>query len=467
MHAASPKAAFGYGWLFAFGYFVCSLSWIGNALLVDGNNFAWAWPLAVSGLPALLAFFWAFAALIAKRFLDLRTLLGWLGFISIFCVFEWLRGHIFTGFPWNLFGYTWADTLHVLQILWLSDVYFLTWLTLLWCSLPLVILVFDGRSRALAFCIGFLSFAMCFGYGLHRMGADIDVRDDINIRIVQPNIPQADKWKGDQMWGHFEHHLSLSQNDGSINTPTVIIWPETALSFRILKIPQAMPAIQAMLRSYDQAVLLTGMLRYDEQDQSYANSLVTIDANGQITNVYDKHHLVPFGEYIPFQEWIPLTPVVKFKGFEKGSGVTTHTVFGSLKYSPLICYEILFPGRSVIQEQHPDVIVNVTNDAWYGESAGPYQHFNKAIYRAIETGVPVVRAANSGFSGLVNALGRVDKKTTLFESTAVNLPLQVTTPASNIYYSMKHVFIIIFFVFLGFLGIRTKKRSTRSGRYFL
>jgi apolipoprotein N-acyltransferase len=150
------------------------------------------------------------------------------------------------------------------------------------------------------------------------------------------------------------------------------------------------------------------------ETKSYFNSLVMFDADGNISNVYDKYHLVPFGEYIPFQKWIPLKPVVEFTGFILGSGVKTFEAFG-LKYSPVICYEIIFSGK-VAGPDTPDFIVNITNDAWYGISAGPHQHFTQAVFRAVEEGIPVIRAANTGLSGLIDPLGRCSRPIPTFRA---------------------------------------------------
>ncbi len=457
-HTGSRKGAFFLGWLFGFGYFLFSLSWIGNALLVEGNPYKWAWILAVSGLPALLAFFPAFAALCSKKLLNLRSLWGWLGFVSFYCGFEWLRGHIFTGFPWNLFGYTWVDHLAVLQVLWLSDVYMLTWLTLLWTSIPACIILFKKQQKIICATIAGASFALCFVFGLWQLQGEQTYYKDINIRLVQPNIEQAEKWQADKMAGHFRKHLELSQNTEETDKPTIVVWPETALSYRIFNSPKAVGEIQTMLRSYNKSSdLLTGMLRFDESDKSYANSLVMIEGNGALGNVYNKHHLVPFGEYIPFQKWIPLAPIVQFKGFERGDGLQTLETVSGLKYSPLICYEIIFPGRSIQAGSSPDFIVNVTNDGWYGESAGPHQHLTQAIFRAVETGIPVIRSANTGFSGIVSPHGSIEGKTQLYSASAQNLALPDKKNQLVFVQTFKYRLFLLFILFFVFMGTRSER----------
>ena len=461
--AHSKRGAFMRGWLFGFGYFVFSLSWVGNALLVEGNPYIWAWPLAVSGLPALLAFFPAFACLCAKRFLNLKTTWGVIGFACFYALFEWLRGHIFTGFPWNLFGYTWADMLPVIQVLRGSDVYFLTWLTLLWALTPLTFVVPQISKR---YALGMPAiFILCLGGGLWSLSATPQDNDTVQIVLVQPNINQADKWAGEKMYTHFEKHIALSRNTGQSDKPALIIWPETALSYRVFELPQAKAMLRDLLSSYPAgSSLITGMLRYDRDNKVYANALVEIDASAEIINSYSKHHLVPFGEYIPFQNYIPLKPVTAFQGFEKGEGVENIETSSGTKISPLICYEILFPdkvGDALIQDS--DVIINITNDAWYGRSAGPHQHLTKAVFRAVETGLPVIRAANTGISAIINPTGQIKVQTALFEDARITGVLETKRILSARLFGYKYIFPIVFILIFIALSVCKSQRRIQEG----
>ncbi len=431
------KTAFACGWFFGFGYFVFGLYWIGNALLIDGNPYQWAWPLAVCGLPAVLALFTACAGVLIHQGAPLAKMSGWFGFAGIFSLAEWLRGHLFTGFPWNLFGYTWADTPPVLQILSFSDIYGLTFLTLLWSTLPAFVwLAPSGQRRpAILFALGSALLVLTFGvWRIHNISPAF--HENLKIRIVQPNINQAEKWDRTLMTAHFEELLRLSESQDQETVTTYIIWPETALSFRFTNDPYAMSLLKETLSTYKTpATLFTGLLSYDPEKGQFSNALAMIDSRGQIKNQYNKSHLVPFGEYIPFQKWIPLAPIAAFSGFHTGNGPETFSTNEGLKYSPLVCYEIIFPEHSIATDgPAPDFILNVTNDAWYGISPGPYQHFTQARFRAIETGLPVIRSANTGFSGIIAPDGTVLGQATLFTAQADTLPLPrqttltVTTP---------------------------------------
>lgn len=436
--AASKRLAFSYGWLWAFGYFVFSLYWIGNALLVEGNPYKWAWPLAVCGLPAVLAMFNACACVIAHRYLDLKRWIGYLGFAALLSLFEYLRGHLFTGFPWNLYGYSWASFPQVAQLASLGSVYFLTFMTLLWLSIAGFSVVTHEclKKRIL---IGVLSilFIGSVYYGDSVIPQRTALRGDVAVKIVQPNTDQAEKWQRDKMDGHFTAAIELSMADqDDKGQKTIIIWPETTISPSFLESDWYMSMIADMLKSYQgEAVLMTGALRYQKDDKTYHNSLLTIDQNGVIDDVYDKSHLVPFGEYIPFQDYIPLAPITQFQGFARGGGPTTLKIFDDLKFSPLICYEILFPDKAINPSEPPDFIVNLTNDAWYGDSAGPRQHLVKAQFRAIEERIPVLRAANTGVSAIITPYGRVALSTNTFtqESLFMKLPKNVNKPFENIY----------------------------------
>jgi apolipoprotein N-acyltransferase len=217
------------------------------------------------------------------------------------------------------------------------------------------------------------------------------------------------------------------------------------------------------------AYLISGILDR-RQNQStgktlYYNGVAVFDTQGQMTPVYSKTHLVPFGEFIPFQEWIPLKPVVAFSGFEKGSGSTSVAMTGIPVFSPLVCYEIIFPAEAATRNPLPPRwIVNVTNDAWYGKSAGPPQHFAHSIFRSIENGVPVIRSANTGISGMTDPLGRVLAKTKLDTEDNLILPLPQPLSALPLYMYIKDAgFLILVILFLLFGGcIRAVQNSMKK-----
>ena len=426
-YAKNKRRKFALGWLYGFGYFVMSLSWIGNALLVEGNPYKWAWPLAVSGLPATLALFIG-TMCILTHWVKLNKFLGLLAFSGLMIGSELLRGYLFTGFPWNLFGYSWADTLSIAQIASLGSIYILSAITIFWASSIGFALIAKKHLALTALTISLISFLACFVYGQYRIDStEITYKEGVMARLVQPNINQADKWDPKKTADHFSKLLQLSYYDGSEQAAenfTYIIWPETAIKGWYLQDRGSLGAVKAMLNSYPKgAAIITGALLFDESDKSYSNSIIMIDSDGEISNRYNKSHLVPFGEYIPFQKWIPLETITQFTGFKRGNGPEIYNTQQNLSYSPLVCYEILFPHNALPKNKKADFIVNVTNDAWYGISAGPYQHFTLARFRAIETGTSVLRVANTGITGAIDPLGRVISSSKLFTPSHLNIDL--------------------------------------------
>lgn len=424
----SGPQAFVAGFFFAIGYFVTGLWWIGNALLVEGNEFAWVWPISVIGLPTLLALFTGTYLGMARMLARPNSLRGFMAFAFFLTVSEWARGSAFTGFPWNLYGYTWADTLPMAQSAHYIGAYGLTLATVLWASALGFQYVWQTKRNHKIIFTGVVAASLIATYllGDLRLKSNETTFDSSNlVAVVQPNIPQNMKWDTDVIQGNFIKTLSLSQG-ATTDDPAIenilIVWPETALSPAVYTRDDNMQKLGEFLNTYKSAsaYLITGILRRDvteSGDMDYGNSVVVMDKNLTPLNIYDKHHLVPFGEFIPFQDWIPLTPVAAFKGFTPGPGASTIEVQSIPPFSPLICYEVIFPDDVVNKtaQTKPKWIVNVTNDGWYGDSAGPYQHFAQSRMRAIEEGLPLIRSANTGISGIIDPYGRIVDQADIFQ----------------------------------------------------
>ncbi|MGH1404380.1 MAG: apolipoprotein N-acyltransferase [Alphaproteobacteria bacterium] len=408
--ADTIKQSFALGYGFSLGYFGFSLSWIGNALLIDGNPYWWAWPLAISGLPILLSCFTACACALYKRVCRNTTNLeNYIIFCTCLSVSEYLRGNIFTGFPWNLYGYTWADISPIAQFASLTSIYGLTFITILW-SASIVQWIETTRKKTIALLI-LSSVIIVYGYGLYKIETySPSSETNYTFRIIQPNIKQSEKWKPEKRAQNFLKLLSLSKYKENEQTKDskahYIIWPETAIAPDITNAPWAMDLIKEILHEYPTPVyLITGALR--SENGGYYNAILTFNKNAEIIHVYNKRHLVPFGEYMPFEEIIDIAPIVGFTGFKSGTTSSLFTTPENITISQLVCYEILFPRYS--REHQSNVIINVTNDAWYGKTAGPYQHLTQAKFRAIETQIPILRSANTGISAIISPLGHILK----------------------------------------------------------
>lgn len=435
MNAKTKRRAFAYGWLFGFGYFAAGLWWIANALLVPGNEFSWVWPLAVAGLPALLAFFPALAALATVRWGgSMKRFSGFLCFTIAFALSEWLRGHIFTGFPWNLYGYAWGGWPAMMQADALGGPYLLTLLTIGWATLPAFIWKSELSRRdkiATTACAAIL-FGICAAYGTSRLSlASIQNHENVRVAVIQPDIRQEMKWSPEMAGENLRQLLMLSTPDGNEdeNTTTLILWPETAIDGSALIHPQARAMIRDMLNAYSgKAYLATGIVRSETGENEddpprYYNSIMTLDKNLDVQDTYDKSHLVPFGEYIPFQKYMGMTPFVKFDGFTQGPGPRTGDVAGLPRFSSLICYEIIFPHAVTESRVRPDFMLNVTNDGWYGDSPGPHQHLMQTRFRAVEEGLPVLRAANTGISAVIDPYGRIIDMAGIYKKSALRIAL--------------------------------------------
>ena len=409
------------GWCFGFGYFLAGLYWVGYAFLVDAKTFGWLLPIAVAGLPAYLAIYTALG-LAAARLLWMRGAYRVLALAVTLSAAEWMRGYLLSGFPWNTFGYALTQPLALGQSVSLIGIWGLTFLAIAIFSSPVALA--DERAdtpnpwRGPVF--GVLILAALAAYGAMRLALyPTEFVKDVRLRIMQPNLPQDEKFNYAAKEAVMERYLRLSDRatgprSSGVRDATHLIWPESAFPFFLTTEPEAMKQIADLLP--EGTVLVTGAIRAPEVapgervSRAY-NSVYLIDHDGTILGIYDKVHLVPFGEYLPFQSLLErvglmqLTKVVG--GFIPGDRHRAMDVPRAPRMIPLICYEAIFPNEAVPEGQRPGWLINVTNDAWFGISSGPYQHFQQTRVLAIAHGLPMVRAANNGISAVIDPLGRV------------------------------------------------------------
>jgi apolipoprotein N-acyltransferase len=415
--------AAGVGWCFGFGYFLAGLYWTGYAFLVDAKTFGWLLPFAVAGLPAVLAVYPALGLGVA-RLIWVRGPERLLALAVALTGTEWLRGHLFTGFPWNTFGYALTEPLVLAQGVSLIGIWGFTFLAVAIFASPAVLA--DDRAdtphRYRAPLIGLVILAGLAGYGTVRLHAHPTTYvDGVKLRIMQPDLPQDEKFNYTAKDQVMARYLKLSdratgpQSNG-VRDVTLLIWPESAFPFFLAREPDALAQISNLIKPHTE--LITGAVRAapeksDAQHIRAYNSVYVIDPDGSIRSIYDKVHLVPFGEYLPFQkllEYIGLQQLTKVAGgFLSGERRRAIDIPGAPKVLPLICYEAIFPGAAVPRGERPGWIVNVTNDGWFGISSGPYQHFQQARMLAVAEGLPLVRAANTGISAVIDPLGRIVK----------------------------------------------------------
>ncbi|RST87560.1 apolipoprotein N-acyltransferase [Aquibium carbonis] len=404
------STVFGIGWWFGFGYFVFGLWWIGKALLVDAEAFAWALPLAILGLPAGLAVFYGFACVVAR--LCWPDGLGRIAALAFgFGLAEWLRATVLTGFPWNAIGYAAMPIPLLMQSVYVVGLFGISALSVFVFAAPAVLA--SDRQRRITLALATLVATAHVAYGAWSLAVPVDVARKLSIRIVQPSIPQGGKWDPEMRDEILARLLELSARPTTNGrTPELIVWPETALPFLLTDRPDALAAIGGML--VEGQLLVLGAVRSEPgtaagEPTRYYNATVAIDHRGEIVDAVDKVHLVPFGEYLPleglFQRFGLRTVAETVGGFSPGVERRPISVAPSISAEPMICYEVIFPGEVAIAEA--DFILNLTNDAWFGNTPGPYQHFRQAQVRAVESGRLLVRSANNGISGIVDRSGRV------------------------------------------------------------
>lgn len=414
------------GWWFSFGYFLAGLYWIGFAFFVEAEKFAWLAPFGVLAMPAGLALFHALAAALAG--LAWRPGPARIAVLAVaFAATEWLRGNILTGFPWNAIGYTLAAPDTLMQAAALVGVYGLGFFAVLIFAAPAT-LADNGPpgTRWSVPVIAAVTLIGAAGWGSWRLSQPVPPdAPGVKLRIVQANIPQAEKWKPESRDWIFSRYLRLSERGEAQSLEaagiTHLIWPEAALPFVYLYDDDI--ARESRRQAFDRllpggVMLITGANRAETVTDAQGNRIVSavynsvlgLDASGRVVATADKTHLVPFGEYLPYQKTLEALGIRQLTnlpgGFKPGRGLQRVQLPGLPPFEPLICYEIIFP-EEIMLTSRPSWLLNVTNDSWFGETAGPYQHLHQARIRAVEQGVPVIRAANTGISAVIGPRGLI------------------------------------------------------------
>ena len=445
--ATNKKSSFLLGWWFGFGFFIAGLYWISFALLLDIDSFGWLIPFAVLLIPAILAIYIGLIGLLAK-ILSKNKYQLLVNFICLWVLFEIIRVNILTGFPWLLLGYTLCFSDSMLQLASVFGVYGLSFVVLCIVCVPYLLLDQYKKTDALFIAAALLIFTANYSFGYFRLQNPMSELSNTMIRVVQANISQNLKWDSEERLNNITKHANLTkQNNDKID---YVIWPESAISFPL--------SLQSRLKINDiipkNSFLLAGGIRVDDERNTTEiwNSMFVINHDGHIVDFYDKMHLVPFGEYVPLKKFTPVTKVTHGAiDFSSGSNLKTIKVNKNLSsFTPLICYEAYFPEDIIIKKQPPDFIVNFTNDAWYGNTSGPYQHLYMTKLRAIEQGIPVVRAANTGISAVIDSYGRILKMLPLNSEGIIDLQLpkalETTTIYSKYWNSLVFTVLPIFFL---------------------
>ncbi len=410
------RAAAMTGWLLGLGHFALALSWIVEPFLVDVARHGWMAPFGLAGLAGGLALFWGAAFALAAR-----LQLGLFGLAALWALAELARGYVLTGFPWANIAQIWAGGAAV-QWVALVGQYGLTLMTLALAAAA-VRALHSGRMAGAGMLIAGCAALFAGGAALKARAVETT---DRTVRLVQPNAAQHLKWSPDHIPGFFRAKLDMTAAPGEVD---LIVWPETAVPTLL---EYADEAFAAMTDAANATPVVAGIQRRDDAGRYY-NALVTLDDRGAPDQLYDKHHLVPFGEYMPLASIFARFEVfglaaLQNSGYSPGPGPALIDLGPLGRALPLICYEAIFPQDVSGAPARPDMLLQITNDAWFGRISGPYQHLAQARMRAVEQGLPMVRVANTGVSAMIDPVGRVTAQLPLNRSGHVNAALPAPLP---------------------------------------
>lgn len=452
--ARSARSAALLGWLAGTGYFAAALNWIVEPFLIEPELYGWLAPFGLIGLSGGLALFWAVAFGLARRLGGgpIRLALG-------LSLVELARGYVLTGFPWALVGYIWTDTVFAQLAAWVGP-YGLTALTLAMAALPVwlwarirVSTIALKAGSILGITAGLGTLLWSAGVALENRPAPDTAGDAPVLRLVQPNAPQDQKWDPDMIPVFFNRMVGYSAEGPA---PDLILWPESAVPVLLENSAETLAYISERARGVP---MLLGIQR--SEGRNFYNSAVLVDNKGRATQVYDKFHLVPFGEYMPFPAlWRRLgidgLAARVDGGYSAGPGPRVIDL-GFARALPLICYEAVFP-QYVRQDDRPDLLVQLTNDAWFGANTGPYQHLAQARMRAIESGLPMVRVANTGVSAVIDAKGQIAAALPLNEAGYLDAELPGALPPT-LYSRTGDLPLVVLLILLACAAIGVKPRN--------
>jgi len=448
----SNRYFFYLGCAFGFGFFLLGNYWITISLTHD-DMFKGLIPFALILIPLFLSFFFGLAILISGIFAE-KNISFIILFSLIFSIFEFLRGNLLTGFPWNLIAYTWSWSPEILQILSLIGVYSLSLISITLFCIPFLFFQKKIVLKNVIFTLSFIAiFIFIYSYGILKIkNSDYKFDKKFNVKIVSPNFSLEDYNTQNE---ELQIKRLIKISDPEKNKKTLFVWPEGIFYQSYLEDIKKYQNLFKDKFSKNHLIILginNFNNNYGSGDQKYYNSLVLLNHKLEILSLYNKVNLVPFGEFLPFEKVLSKFGLKKitpgYSSFSPGDNraiINLGEEFNEKLILPLICYEIIYPAKIKKKNQYPDLVINISEDAWFGKSIGPYQHFTKAMYRSIEEGVFIARSANKGISAFINPNGEILKSLNTGESGNIelNFPYFSRSTLFSIY-GNKIFFLIIF-----------------------
>ena len=452
----SNRYFFYLGCAFGFGFFLSGNYWISISLTHD-PAFQSFIPFAVILIPLFLSLFFGLAIFIAGPFAE-KNISFILLFSLVFSLFEYLRGNLLTGFPWNLISYTWSWSMEITQILSLIGAYSLSLISINFFCIPFLFLQKKLIKRNVFFTLFFLIiFTSNYYYGSKKISnSDYNFDKKFDIKIISPNFSLKD-YNHQSEESQLKRLIKISAPEA--NKKTIFIWPEGIFYESYLEDIKKYKYLFENNFSEKHLVILgiNNFVNIDDANEKYFNSLVVLNNRLEIFSTYNKINLVPFGEFLPFEKTLSKFGLKKithgynsFSSGEERKLINLGVKFNEKLIIPLICYEVIYPGKIKNKDQFPDLIINISEDAWFGQSIGPYQHFTKAVYRSIEEGVFIARSANKGISAFINPNGKVIKSLQTRESGNIqlNFPYFKSTTLFSNYGNKIFFLIILLYIFL-------------------
>lgn len=427
--------------IFGFGHFLVGMYWISLGVSVYIEEFWWAIPFALIGLPLILACFIS-ASCICSFFARDNEYYQFI-FCLYWILFEWVRSWIFTGLPWNLIGYAFSFSDILIQVVSIIGIYGLSFIVIYISTSFYPLFAKQYKQFKILLINSIIIVTIIAIYGKVRLDNNPTNFSDIKVRLIQPSIAQTAKWDASEFWKNLMLHIKLSEDSSA----DLIIWSEAALVVPFNQ-PEVKSELLKMLRP-SKAILITGGVDSNEEwgdNFELYTSMYAVAKNGSKLFEYHKSHLVPFGEYMPLKNILPFKKLTHgFVDYTEGKSELVYLEKLNLKIKPLICYESIFPDFVRTSNKIADLIINITNDAWYGESSGPYQHFQISRSRAVENGLPMIRVANNGISSIIDPLGRIIKKLDLNKIGYIDglIPQKVNSPTIYSQFGNKCILIVI------------------------